>query len=40
WDYDQAVLRFQKILEVLGVSKALKDAGVELGDSSHLVCPF
>ncbi|MEM9951049.1 MAG: GTPase ObgE [Chloroflexota bacterium] len=33
WDYDQAVLRFQKILEVLGVSKALKDAGVELGDT-------
>ncbi|MGJ3237780.1 MAG: GTPase ObgE [Anaerolineae bacterium] len=33
WDYDQAVLRFQKILEVLGISKALKDAGVEPGDT-------
>jgi GTPase len=33
WDYEQAVHRFQKILEVLGVSKALKEAGVQLGDT-------
>ena len=33
WDYDQAVLRFQKILEVLGVSQALKEAGVQPGDT-------
>lgn len=33
WDYDQAVLRFQKILEVLGITQALKDAGVEPGDT-------
>jgi GTP-binding protein len=33
WDYDQAVLRFQKILEILGVSAALKKAGVEPGDT-------
>jgi GTP-binding protein len=33
WDYEQAVFRFQKILEILGVSKALKEAGVEVGDT-------
>lgn len=33
WDYEEAVLRFQKILEILGVSKALKEAGVEVGDT-------
>lgn len=33
WDYEEAVLRFQKILEILGVSKALRDAGVEPGDT-------
>lgn len=31
WDYEEAVNRFQKILEVLGITKALKDAGVEAG---------
>lgn len=31
WDYEEAVIRFQKILEVLGVTQALKDAGVEPG---------
>ncbi|MGB7338546.1 MAG: GTPase ObgE [Phototrophicaceae bacterium] len=33
WDYDQAVLRFQKILSLLGVSAALREAGVEPGDT-------
>lgn len=33
WDYDEAVLRFQQILEILGVSKALKEAGVVPGDT-------
>ena len=36
WDYEEAVLRFQKILEILGVSKALKEAGVELGDTVYI----
>ncbi len=36
WDYEQAVLRFQKILEILGVSKALKEAGVEVGDTVYI----
>jgi GTP-binding protein len=32
WDYQEAVMRFQRILETLGVSAALKDAGVQVGD--------
>lgn len=33
WDYEEAVNRFQRILEVLGVTQALKEAGVETGDT-------
>ncbi|MBL8161373.1 MAG: GTPase ObgE [Anaerolineae bacterium] len=33
WDYEDAVLRFQNILETLGVSKALEDIGVKPGDT-------
>lgn len=33
WDYDEAVQRFQKILEVLGITDALKKAGVQVGDT-------
>lgn len=33
WDYEDAVLRFQRILETLGVSKALEKAGVKVGDT-------
>jgi GTP-binding protein len=33
WDYDDALMRFQRILEAMGVSKALQAAGVEVGDS-------
>jgi GTP-binding protein len=33
WDYDEAVNRFQKILETLGITDALKKAGVETGDT-------
>ncbi|GAB5490041.1 MAG: GTPase ObgE [Phototrophicaceae bacterium] len=36
WDYEEAVLRFQKILEILGISKALKEAGVEIGDTVYI----
>ena len=31
WDYEEAVVRFQKILEILGISQALKEAGVQPG---------
>jgi GTP-binding protein len=33
WDYEEAVLRFQRILETLGVSEALVKAGVQVGDT-------
>jgi GTP-binding protein len=36
WEYDEAVERFQKILEVLGVYQALIDAGVQAGDTVRI----
>jgi GTP-binding protein len=33
WDYEEAVMRFQNILETLGVSAALLKAGVQVGDT-------
>jgi GTP-binding protein len=33
WDYDDALMRFQRILEAMGISKALQVAGVEVGDT-------
>lgn len=36
WDYEDAVMRFQKILETLGVSKALEQAGVQVGDTVYI----
>lgn len=33
WDYPEAVQRFQKILEVLGITAALKKQGVQVGDT-------
>lgn len=33
WDYDQAVTRFQRILESMGVADALIEAGVKPGDT-------
>ncbi len=33
WEYGQSIRRFQRILETLGVDKALREAGVEEGDS-------
>lgn len=33
WDYDDALMRFQRILEAMGISKALEKAGVETGDT-------
>ncbi len=32
WEYFQSIRRFQKILEVMGVDQALRDAGVQSGD--------
>lgn len=36
WDYDQAVTRFQRILESMGVADALREAGVRPGDTVHI----
>lgn len=33
WDYEEAVYRFQKMLDTLGVTEALRKAGVQEGDS-------
>ncbi len=33
WDYDDALERFQRILEAMGVSEALEKAGVGSGDT-------
>jgi GTPase len=36
WDYEEAVLRFQRILETLGISEALIEAGVQVGDTVYI----
>jgi GTP-binding protein len=36
WEYDQSVRRFQHILKALGVEDALRQAGVEQGDTVFL----
>jgi GTP-binding protein len=36
WEYEDAVLRFQNILETLGVSAALEEAGVQVGDTVYI----
>ncbi len=36
WDYEEAVVRFHKILETLGVTDALKEAGVQEGDTVYI----
>ena len=36
WEHDEAVQRFQKILEVLGVRKALAAAGIHEGDTVYI----
>jgi GTP-binding protein len=33
WEYDEAVQRFQRILEVIGVRQALAEAGIREGDT-------
>jgi GTPase len=33
WEYEEAVVRFYRILEALGIADALREAGIEAGDS-------
>ncbi len=36
WEHFQSVRRFQRILETLGIDKALRQAGVQLGDTVYI----
>lgn len=36
WDYEEAVERFQRILETLGISRALEEAGIQIGDTVYI----
>jgi GTPase len=36
WEFDEAVQRFQTILEVLGVRRALAEAGIQEGDTVYI----
>ncbi|HIC88580.1 MAG TPA: GTPase ObgE [Anaerolineae bacterium] len=36
WDYYEAALRFQRILDAMGVSQALEEAGVQEGDTVYI----
>jgi GTP-binding protein len=33
WEHFQSIRRFQRILETLGIDKALRKAGVQVGDT-------
>lgn len=36
WDLDEAVQRFQRIMEAMGVKDALREAGVQTGDTVYI----
>jgi GTP-binding protein len=36
WEYDDSVRRFQKLMERLGVDKALREAGIQEGQVVHI----
>ncbi len=36
WDLDEAVMRFQQILETLGISAALEKEGIQVGDTVYI----
>ncbi len=36
WEYYDAVMRFQRIMEALGITAALRDAGVQEGDTVRI----
>jgi GTP-binding protein len=36
WEYYDAVMRFQRILRALGITEALRERGVEVGDTVHI----
>lgn len=36
WDYYEAIARFQRILEAMGIREALEQAGIQEGDTVHI----
>jgi GTP-binding protein len=36
WDYYEAAMRFQRILRAMGITDALREAGVQDGDSVQI----
>jgi GTP-binding protein len=36
WEHDGSIRRFQKLMERLGVDKALNEAGIEEGDTVYV----
>ncbi len=36
WEHDQSVRRFQRIMEAIGIDKALRDAGVKVGHTINI----
>ncbi len=36
WEYDQSVRRFQHILEALGITQALRESGIQPGDTVYI----
>jgi GTP-binding protein len=36
WDYEEALIRFQRLLDTIGVTAALREAGVQEGDTVHI----
>jgi GTP-binding protein len=36
WGYYDAVMRFQRILEALGITQALRESGIEEGDTVRI----
>jgi GTPase len=36
WEFDESVQRFQRILAATGITKALEEAGVTVGDTVHI----
>jgi len=36
WEYDEAVQRFQRIMEAAGIYAALRSAGVKPGDTVRI----
>ena len=36
WDLDEAVMRFQRIADAMGLKAALREAGVQIGDTVRI----